>query len=89
MTPEIKQLIQKRRKLFRAGRRDEYTAIAIKINREIYKRKRTYYRRKFPSKNPRWRSLVNIIRSPRPDPISHTDMIEALNDGFYSVWGAE
>ena len=52
MNHSIKQLIRKRQRLFREKKRSEYTSMAKKVNTEIHKQKRVYYRRKFPAKNP-------------------------------------
>ena len=53
MTHSIKQLIRRRQKLLREKKRDEYTRVAHQVSREIYKRKRVYFRRKFPEKKPK------------------------------------
>ena len=45
MTRSIKLLIKKRQKFFADGNRDEYTKVAKLVKRQVYNRKRTYYRR--------------------------------------------
>jgi hypothetical protein len=86
MTLEIKQLIKKRQRLYKAGKQDAYSAAAVKVNREIYRRKRLYYRRKYPATSLKWWTLVNDTRSEKPSPVADLSLANSLNDGFYSVW---
>ena len=61
--------------------------MAKKVNREIHKRKRVYYRRKFPAKNPRWWALVNENRDLGQNSFPDEKPANELNDVFYEVWG--
>jgi hypothetical protein len=51
MTHEIKKMIKKRRRLFKSGKQVEFSALVTKINKEISRRKRVYYRQKYPATN--------------------------------------
>ncbi len=84
MTADIKSLIAKRRRLFNAGKRTEYSAKSQKINTEIYKRKKVFNRRNFSSKNPKYWSIVKSARNQRQDPINEQEMADSLNIGFLS-----
>jgi hypothetical protein len=85
MTQSIKLLIKKRQKCFADGNR-EVAEVANMVKRQIYHRKRTYYRRKVASKrfNP-WR-LINSHRDQQQRATEDQDLANALNAGFHSVW---
>jgi hypothetical protein len=86
MTRSIKLLIKKRQKCFADGNRTDNTEIANRVKREIYHRKRVYYRRKISSKrfNP-WR-LINSHRDQQQRATDDQVLADALNAGFHSVW---
>ena len=87
MTAEIKQLIAERQTLFRKGARAEYKAAASKASKVINARKRIYYRRKFSGKNTKYWTLVNSYRGGQSSASDDAELANALNEGFYSVWG--
>jgi hypothetical protein len=82
----IKLLIKKRQKCFADGNRTDYTEIANRVKREIYHRKRVYYRRKISSNrfNP-WR-LINSHRDQQQRATEDQVLADALNAGSHSVW---
>jgi hypothetical protein len=86
MTHEIKQMIKKRRRLFKSGKQVEFSALVSKINKEISRRKRIYYRRKYPATNQKWWTVVNDARAEESSPVSDQLLANSLNEGFHSVW---
>ena len=86
MTLDIKELIAERQELFKAKQHAEYSKVAVKVSREINKRKRLYYRRKFSAKNPSWWSFVNDVRSNCNTTDADKELANELNCGFHGVW---
>ena len=52
----------------------------------IFKRKRAFYRRKFPATNAKWWSLVNAARDQKQSTPDDIELANELNKGFYGVW---
>jgi hypothetical protein len=86
MTAQIQQHIDARRALFYAGKRAEYKALSETVEREIYLRKRSYFKQKLSSSNPNYWKLVNDFRELKQAANEDLTLATVLNDGFYSVW---
>lgn len=87
MTLSIKNMIAERQKLFRAGNRPAYAAMATKVNRAIHARKRLYYKRTYPANNTKWWSFVNNTRNDQQTFAADQLLADTLNTGFHNVWG--
>ena len=87
MTLEIKQLINKRQQLHQTKKHSEYNKVAHQVIKAIHKRKRLFYRCKFPATNTKWCKLVNETRSQQQTAPDDQQLAIKLNDGFHGVWG--
>ncbi len=86
MTREIKKLIAKRQRYYKAGSVVMWKATSNKVVHLINAAKKAYFNKNYTIGNPNWWKEVNSIRAPAV-PFSESDeLANSLNDGFYTVW---
>ena len=85
MTAYIQQLIAERTALFRSGRREQHKRISVKVERECFLRKRTYFGRVFSAENPDYWRFVKSFHEQMQTAGDGIKLLSELNEGFYSV----
>ena len=86
MTLEIKNQIKKRQKLFHSSKKDEWKQTCSEIKKEIRKRKKDYFQKKYVLGNPNWWKEVNKNRTEQKATVFEKELCESLNEGFYKIW---
>ena len=89
MNKKIKSLIIKRQELHALGEFDKRKALATRIKKEIWRSKKSYYR-KYTNKDTNWCwKEINKTRNPPPPTADDEELPEQLNEYFYSVWNGQ
>jgi hypothetical protein len=87
MTPDIKQLIQKRQRLFYIGKpaEREWKQICTAIKAKSKVRKRAF-NQQYTTGDTDWWKEVKQINSPRVNKQIDPELATQINEGFYQVW---
>jgi hypothetical protein len=86
MTPQIKEEMAIRQRLYHANKSEEWKKQASKVRKMIKKRKRKYYQR-YERGDPIWWDEVKIIKGEKNKSNEmNQEKCEKLNEYFHSVW---